>query len=127
MRVAEERQLTACLLRGIDQRVDPAVVHMVQMTVGQKGLDRTQRDREHIRRQCGEVTVAGDVVERDLRKLTEQDFRIPVMVAEMEDRIRAKAGYRVHHRSGESVGVGKNGDPHPTRSSCSVWTGEAVA
>ena len=114
--MAEKRQPAAFLLRGVNQRVDPAVVHMIQMAVGQKGLHRSERDRKHIWRQRGEVTVARDVVERDFRKAPKQDLRVPVVVAEMKNGVRTAAGDRVRHRSGVSVGVGENRNPHPTRS-----------
>ena len=78
----------------------------------QKGLNRPQLHRQTLRGDGGHVAVAADAVERQLRKLSLDVQRVPVVVAEMDDGVRFALTHGAEHFGHVAVGVGKDSDEH---------------
>ena len=112
MGVAEEGQGGPLLLGGVDQGIDAVVVHVVQVTVGDEGLHRAQLHRVPGRGDGGNVAVAAYAVQGDFGESLMDGGGVPVMVAQVDDHIRAAAAHRFQAQGDVGMGVGKDGSFH---------------
>ena len=112
VRMAVQSKLRAGFLCSVDEAVHPAVIYMVQMPVSQECGDRTELHCKARRSLGCIVAVAADMVKRNVRKLPQQDFRIPLIIPKMHQRIRHDIPHGLHHRGSDSVGIGKNRNSH---------------
>ena len=110
--MSEQGKLRAGFLRGVNQAVHTAEIHVVQMPVRQQGGYRTKLHHQAGRRLGGVVAVAANVVKRNVRKGPQKGFRIPLIVPQMHEDIRRCFPHGLHHGGGDAVGIGKDGDFH---------------
>ena len=108
MRVAEEGEARALLLRGVDQPVGLVGAHGIEVPVGEKGLHRAEPDGQAVRGERRIVAVAADGIERRLRESLPQEPGVPVMIAEVDVHVGLCRPRRLQHGKGVAVGVRKN-------------------
>ena len=96
-----------CIVKGME-----LLLYVMHMPVADIDLYRAYLHRVPERGTLGYVTVAADIVKGDMGKLLPESKSVPLIVAQMNDKVWACTAQGLCHKAELSVAVRKNGGFH---------------